>query len=593
MNLSNPYIAGNPVRGTPQFIGRADVLREVLRVLRQPAQNAIVLYGQRRIGKTSVLQQLTEQLPHEGPFHSVYFDLQDKAAWPLARVLTEIAHRIADVLHLPALDLGDDPALAFRKAWLPTILKDLSSSEQNPSSLVLLFDEFDVLADPKGGQAGEKLFPYLRELMSLDPARLQFVFVIGRKVEDLASIALSLFKATRSIRVSLLDREDAFQLARLSEKNETLRWLPEALEKVWELTHGHPFLTQQLCSLVWENLCREDEDLSSPPTVLPEDVERATNKTLTASHAAMEWIWDGLPPAERVVISAMANAGEGLITQEKLKQTLNESGIYYIDNELKDAPQMLAAWDLIEREKDQESYHYSVELFRRWVLRYKPLVRVQREVDLINPLADELYQSAFKLYSAGDKKDAQDIIEKALSKNPNHIRANDLLFVIVTEIGNTKDLFQLYENLIRHQPISTRLRFLTIIRNKVDDEENIKLRLDVYRKIREIAPTDLVHCKLSFLKFLVVRMHFNIMGIELGASGLHRELPVNFDVLGGAFRHQSQNFAFQRFLRWDAAGEALARQSGKLNFNHIQPTGRFGRVEEFKTLRQRLGFIGR
>lgn len=28
----NPYIAGNPVGGSPAFIGRADVLREVLRM---------------------------------------------------------------------------------------------------------------------------------------------------------------------------------------------------------------------------------------------------------------------------------------------------------------------------------------------------------------------------------------------------------------------------------------------------------------------------------------------------------------------------------------------------------------------------------
>ena len=52
----NPYVAGNPVGDSPAFIGRADVLREVLRILRRPRANAIVLYGQRRIGKTSVLQ---------------------------------------------------------------------------------------------------------------------------------------------------------------------------------------------------------------------------------------------------------------------------------------------------------------------------------------------------------------------------------------------------------------------------------------------------------------------------------------------------------------------------------------------------------
>ena len=59
MSLSvNPYIAGNPVGDSHAFIGRDDVLREVRRVLRHPHSNAIVLFGQRRIGKTSVLQHL-------------------------------------------------------------------------------------------------------------------------------------------------------------------------------------------------------------------------------------------------------------------------------------------------------------------------------------------------------------------------------------------------------------------------------------------------------------------------------------------------------------------------------------------------------
>ncbi len=64
--LINPYIAGNPVGNTPAFIGRADVLREVLRILPRPHENAIVLYGQRRIGKTSVLQHLRNQLAQQG-----------------------------------------------------------------------------------------------------------------------------------------------------------------------------------------------------------------------------------------------------------------------------------------------------------------------------------------------------------------------------------------------------------------------------------------------------------------------------------------------------------------------------------------------
>jgi hypothetical protein len=46
---TNPYIAGNPVGNSPAFVGREDVLREVLRMLRSASQNAITLFGQRRI----------------------------------------------------------------------------------------------------------------------------------------------------------------------------------------------------------------------------------------------------------------------------------------------------------------------------------------------------------------------------------------------------------------------------------------------------------------------------------------------------------------------------------------------------------------
>ena len=62
----NPYRAGKPVGGSPVFVGREDILRSVLRMLESPGENAIVLYGQRRIGKTSVLQELVERLAANG-----------------------------------------------------------------------------------------------------------------------------------------------------------------------------------------------------------------------------------------------------------------------------------------------------------------------------------------------------------------------------------------------------------------------------------------------------------------------------------------------------------------------------------------------
>src|SRR4026207_987845 len=111
MRPVNPYIVGNPIKDQSVFFGRQDIFRDVLQVLRQPGSNAIVLYGQRRIGKTSVLLQLEKQLRQEGEFTPVYFDLQDKAAKSLSEVLYELAQHISRVTeHQPPRSSDFDAA---------------------------------------------------------------------------------------------------------------------------------------------------------------------------------------------------------------------------------------------------------------------------------------------------------------------------------------------------------------------------------------------------------------------------------------------------------------------------------------------------
>ncbi len=93
MSPTNPYIVGKPVGNSPVFVGRADILREVLLVVRDPQENAIVLYGQRRIGKTSVLKELERKLPKEGAYHPIFFDLLGKAHQSLDDVLRELVSK--------------------------------------------------------------------------------------------------------------------------------------------------------------------------------------------------------------------------------------------------------------------------------------------------------------------------------------------------------------------------------------------------------------------------------------------------------------------------------------------------------------------
>ena len=91
----NPYVSGNPLKDQAQFFGREDIMRDVMQMLRHPEEKAIVLFGQRRIGKTTILLQLVQRLSAEGEFTPVFFDLQDQASLPLEDVLFKLAQTIA------------------------------------------------------------------------------------------------------------------------------------------------------------------------------------------------------------------------------------------------------------------------------------------------------------------------------------------------------------------------------------------------------------------------------------------------------------------------------------------------------------------
>ena len=75
----NPYVAGNPIRSQDIFFGREDVFEFIRNKLGLTRKNiSIVLHGERRTGKTSILYQIENGRLGES-FVPVYIDLQEMA----------------------------------------------------------------------------------------------------------------------------------------------------------------------------------------------------------------------------------------------------------------------------------------------------------------------------------------------------------------------------------------------------------------------------------------------------------------------------------------------------------------------------------
>ena len=146
----NPYIIGRPIWEPELFFGREDLFYFIEDNLKKEAK-VILLHGQRRIGKSSILAQIPNCVKLE-QFVFVSLSLEGKSQKPLYEVLYELAEDIRDYLlekfslteltiTLPNLGCFQENLDIFIQVFLPEVYQVLDNK-----NLVLLLDEFDILA---------------------------------------------------------------------------------------------------------------------------------------------------------------------------------------------------------------------------------------------------------------------------------------------------------------------------------------------------------------------------------------------------------------------------------------------------------------
>jgi tetratricopeptide (TPR) repeat protein len=488
----NPYIAGRALGQDRGFIGREDVFELVETEMLSPDRNAVVLFGQRRIGKTSILLQLKRRFPSD-LFLTVYFDLMDHAAKPLGNLLLELAKTIHAESGLAAALPAefDDEGVAFRRDFLPQLFRALPE-DRRP---VLLLDEFDVLDASEERQlppnaAARTFFPFLRRLMEEEP-RLGFIFVVGRKAEDLSIDVKATFKAARYYRVSVLSPEAAAELILTAEKQQTLSFSEAAVKRILAYTCGHPYFTQLMCQLLWDRAYARN----GSPKVEAGDVDAVAAKVPEAGENIFEWIWDGLPPAEKVICSAVAKGAPpfGAVSREGIDDILQKHGIRVMTRELELAPDALVKWEMLHMREG--GYGYFTELIRRWVSERKPLVKVKDELDRVVPLAETLYQSGDGFYRRGNLESAQTLLEQALTVNPNHVKSRLLFGQVLIEQGRLADAIREFEEAYKYDEATSRsplVRTLLVRSEELLRSGDEERALGACERVLQLSPQDLV-----------------------------------------------------------------------------------------------------
>ena len=417
--LINPYTVGPPVMGE-NFYGRDILLQQVERSLRRT--NVVLLQGQRRIGKTSVLRQLTHSLSQEQLETSnlvtqipVFFDIQRYVqdtlpqfqfhlAWAITRRLEHLKNKS---LSIPVLEeLEKDPTL-FQDKWLPQIHAQLENKE-----LVILVDEFDNFDEQIAPHAMQCLVPFLGQLVSGENW-LKWVFTFGRLSGKVSLEYDPIMRSGEEFRLTFLSYDEAYKLIVKPAKN-TLFYLPETIKYIYQLTNGQPHLIQAICSQIFEYLLDEDQK-----TVIVKSVEAVIYQTLNSYWSAISSIVS-VPPIEEKVLIAIAQLSnsETLITRNQIRDLLIQNDVRLSIDDLQNAIESLLKWELLKG--TSETLQITIKLVEYWLRQNKLIELSQQEnLNIQYALAKSRSDFAQKALVAGHYELAIKDYREALEYIPN------------------------------------------------------------------------------------------------------------------------------------------------------------------------------
>ena len=376
--IPNPYIVGTPIKtGSKLFVGRKDLIEFIQQNVRGSLQeNIIVLIGHRRTGKTTLLKQLPVYL--EKQYIPVYIDIQgiidpgmDAFFYLIAtEIVAAMRHRGIQISTPDFEDFKERPSFYFEYKFLKEVNELLGYSV-----LVLMFDEFEELEfKVDSGLLDKNIFSYLRHLMQ-HTEKLAFIFTGTYRLEDLKTDYWSImFNIAIYKRIGFLNETETKELITEPVRNYNMTYDSLAIEKIFRLTHGHPYFTQLLCHALVNFHNREKKNY-----ITIQEVNHELNRIIERGQMHFDFIWDRSSINERLVMTAITRVTQEdeAVTASSIVNKLAEYGLTLDTTEVTKTLDILVGKDIISKILDHTTtYEFKVDLIRIWLERTKHLDQV-------------------------------------------------------------------------------------------------------------------------------------------------------------------------------------------------------------------------
>jgi hypothetical protein len=289
-----PPYSINPIRQAEKLFGRNRVLSEL--VLHAGQRKSTFLWGQKRIGKTSLLQVLVDQLRKRENYACAFLRMGELRALHEGQIAHTIGKRLAVEAALdPQMVPSEGELGAGLGRLVPVIERWLRTGPR--LKLVCAIDEFDDF-DP-AFYTGERGKQFVLALRSLSEEGLTFFFAGSERMNAIHERhQMELNKWANVFLDRIEAREDCKDLVERPVAGR-IEYQRECTDAIIEYSGHNPFYMHLLCAKILSTVCMQERRTFVSETDLPFVKERLQTEIAAANFAHFWQDNPELDPGER------------------------------------------------------------------------------------------------------------------------------------------------------------------------------------------------------------------------------------------------------------------------------------------------------
>ncbi len=367
IEIPNPYgryAGGSPVDEDYMFFGRSEIISQIINYITTGAQGqCFVIYGQKRSGKSSVLNQVEKKI-----YDKVFFVKLSAGNFTPGRLWISFARFLIQEMKFQLEDrryeveINWPSSVEVEDGPIEKIREVCRFIKQLEFKIVIAIDEFTYVYE----NAKDDVESFMRGWKALLEAKTFNAILVGQDtMPRFIQNYPNEFGFIHDVRLSYLNKDEAENLASLPILyQENCRYRGKALDKLFFLTAGNPYFLQITCDRLVRHL-----NAQRAPFVTEADIDQvARNMTLGA---------DALPPERFDALVTAAGEKVDIIPRKDLwlllthiaKESLQTGWCYR--NALSEFPNSdKALKDLMNRKiliADSERVRIQVILFTKWL----------------------------------------------------------------------------------------------------------------------------------------------------------------------------------------------------------------------------------